>query len=186
MFIWDVPLLHRLIQKCMENAFLPFLARFNDTNRMYCRICNTSETKSKAPYHHISRRLMRRLTNPITSLSASLQNNIIIRFDMNFNFTLLSSVAKGAKWNFSFVPITLLPGVTFWRVEGHNGLWEGISGRITTNFFLLGGDHYFDGWKGAIFLRTKNGTARKYNLPFRLPPPFDSDFSLGSLGYFRK
>ena len=140
MFIRDVPQLHRLIQKRMENAwktsFYLYLVRVNVTNQKYCRICNTRETKSKAPYHHISRRLMRRLTNPITSLSASLQNNIIIRFDMNFNFTLLSSVAKGAKWNFCFVPITLLPGVTLWRVEGHNGLWEGISGRIATNFFV--------------------------------------------------
>ena len=45
----------------------------------------------------------------------SLQNNIIIclPFDMNFNFTLLSCVAKGTKWNFSIVPIIRLPEVNF-------------------------------------------------------------------------
>ena len=45
----------------------------------------------------------------------TLQNNIIIclPFDMNFNFTLLSCVAKGTKWNFSIVPIIRLPEVNF-------------------------------------------------------------------------
>ena len=116
----------------------------------------------------------------------SLQNNIIIclPFDMNFNFTLLSSVAKGAKWNFSFVPITLLPGVTFWRVEGHNGLWEGISGRITTNFFC---------WEGIITLM---GEKVRFSYVQKMAPlvstiylfasPLWQWFSLGSLGYFRK
>ena len=32
---------------------------------------------------------------------------------MNFNFTLLSCVAKGTKWNFSIVPIIRLPEVNF-------------------------------------------------------------------------